>query len=560
MLNDTKSAVNAGEGEVGSSNNSSSNYLAIEIDSNQIEAASSSETINVLNISNSSNSEEENESPQTTVSLPVSPILYPNTANLKYSTRIKFQLDNLKQHSAPIINPSEEKYSDYFSKPKSNIFSTTPNRLSIGSKDRLQFNSLALKSYISKQKLIIEISKSFIKFGFPSHRIEEYMKNLAISLRIEASFIILPTNLMMIVFGDNSTHLSETKFVKILASPEPELWKLKQALIIGERVLNKDIKIEEANTKLGELLQSKPLYYPFIIVLFNGLYAFSSCLIYFRGSWKDGVTTLLLGWLVGLLNYVSSEWLGYSNLFELTTVILCSVLSALVHGKSCYFNTLPPALYPLLPGLTTVLAFVDLVFKNQICGVIKTVKAIIISFVLSFGLLLGTKIFNEFMPNLTYELQNDDICLQSVGNWGYFLVPVMLLSSFVLLQAHYSQFPMMLFTSLISFLTFELGKHYSVSAELLCVLAAFQVGLVSNLVGKLRLEAPFPYLLSGYLIIVQAYFGNLGPSSILGEIGVFGGTIVIYILLVSMTICVGLFASSLCLYWFRTEKASLCSL
>jgi hypothetical protein len=80
-------------------------------------------------------------------------------------------------------------------------------------------------------------------FGSPSHRLETQIQATARVLELNASVVYLP-GIMLISFGDDATHTSETKFLKQatgldlgkLLATHKLYWNVRQLLICKKRL------------------------------------------------------------------------------------------------------------------------------------------------------------------------------------------------------------------------------------------------------------------------------------------------------------------------------------
>lgn len=59
----------------------------------------------------------------------------------------------------------------------------------------------------------MKLARALMMFGSPSHRLETQIQATARVLELNASVVYLP-GIMLISFGDDATHTSETKFLK----------------------------------------------------------------------------------------------------------------------------------------------------------------------------------------------------------------------------------------------------------------------------------------------------------------------------------------------------------
>lgn len=66
---------------------------------------------------------------------------------------------------------------------------------------------------LARQQFLMKLARALMMFGSPSHRLETQIQATARVLEINAQVVYLPGT-MLISFGDDATHTSETKFLK----------------------------------------------------------------------------------------------------------------------------------------------------------------------------------------------------------------------------------------------------------------------------------------------------------------------------------------------------------
>ncbi len=95
------------------------------------------------------------------------------------------------------------------------------------------------------------------RFGSPSHRLETQIQATAKVLEINAQVIYLPST-MLISFGDDATHTSETRFLK--QATGLDLGKLLATHNVYWHVVHDKMSVDEASKDL-DLLMTTPAYY-----------------------------------------------------------------------------------------------------------------------------------------------------------------------------------------------------------------------------------------------------------------------------------------------------------
>jgi hypothetical protein len=66
---------------------------------------------------------------------------------------------------------------------------------------------------LARQQFLMKLARALMMFGSPSHRLETQLQATARVLELNAQVVYLPGT-MLLSFGDDATHTSETKFLK----------------------------------------------------------------------------------------------------------------------------------------------------------------------------------------------------------------------------------------------------------------------------------------------------------------------------------------------------------
>lgn len=95
------------------------------------------------------------------------------------------------------------------------------------------------------------------RFGSPSHRLETQIQATAKVLEINCQVVYLPGT-MLVSFGDDATHTSETKFLK--QSTGLDLGKLQATHHLYWNVVHDKMSVDQASKDL-DVLMTTPVYY-----------------------------------------------------------------------------------------------------------------------------------------------------------------------------------------------------------------------------------------------------------------------------------------------------------
>lgn len=155
----------------------------------------------------------------------------------------------LRSHSAKLIDTAASKF---------------------GGRPRLEDEiriTIHIAETLSRQKYLLKLCRALMCYGAPTHRLEEYMTMSARILETEGQFLYIP-GCMIISFDDASTHTTEVKLVK--APPGVDLGRLKDVHEIYKEVVHDIIGVEEATQRLDTIMNAKPKYNQWVLVVAYG--------------------------------------------------------------------------------------------------------------------------------------------------------------------------------------------------------------------------------------------------------------------------------------------------
>lgn len=430
---------------------------------------------------------------------------------------------------------------------------------------------------LQRQRFIIRMCKALMMYGAPTHRLEEYMIMTSRVLEIDGQFVYFPGTMIM-AFGDAATRTSEVHLVK--CAQGLNLSKLSDTHKIYKEVIHDLAGVEEATTKLEELIRSNNIYSPWSCVFLYGLGSATVCAWGFGGGWYDIPVTFAIGLIIGYLQFfLSPKSHLYSSVFEVAASIVVSFISRAlgsIRGGNifCFGAIAQGALALILPGYIILCGSLELQSKNLVAGSVRMFYAIIYSLFLGFGITLGAALYGWVDHNAT------DAAVCPAGHslddkWKILFVPIFSICLSLINQARLRQLPVMTIITAISYVaTFFAGKHFADVTEFTAAIGAFIIGVLGNVYSRLGRGMAVSAMLPA--IFVQVPGGIASKGSLLAGVdtankitnssatGVatdasslsFGATMVE----VSIGISVGLCAAALVIYPFGKQRTSLFTL
>ncbi|EPQ27914.1 uncharacterized protein PFL1_04658 [Pseudozyma flocculosa PF-1] len=439
------------------------------------------------------------------------------------------------------------------------------------------FITMHVAAILQRQEFLLKLSRALMMFGAPTHRIETQIQQTARVLEVNCRCIYLP-NLMLLAFGDDTTHTSETKFIK--QGGGLDLTKLTDMHSIYWNVIHDKIGVGEASAQLDELMRRKPLIGRWPMVLIGGFASFFICLgtAGFGGSFIDALAAFPLGmFLVYCQSIITTEL--YSNVFEIVFATLNSFIAAALQysGIFCYSAVVSGSIVLILPGFIVLSGSLELQAKNLIAGSVRMVYAIIYSLFLGFGLSIGVSIWDLFR-GVSDGSQPYDICRHPTdkGWWrkdvpeifallttpGYSIA----LSLRNQVKVNRKEFPVMVLIACAGWAS----NHFSAKSpalsgrqDITAALGSLVVGLAANIYGRVFDGRSFVVAVPGILYQLPSGLSNTNGGGILGfantdntttSYSTSGFGVASSLVETALGLTVGLFTSTVISYLFGGRK------
>ncbi|KAI9732877.1 MAG: hypothetical protein M1834_003817 [Cirrosporium novae-zelandiae] len=378
-----------------------------------------------------------------------------------------------------------------------------------------------IAAILSRQKYLIKLCRALMRYGAPTHRLEEYLRMTARVLEIESQFLYIP-GCMIISFDDSSTHTTEVRLVKEIQGVD--LGRLRDVHEIYKEVVHDVIGVEEATQRLDEVWTRKEKHTAWIRVI---VYGFASVFVgpfAFGGRPIDFPPAFLLGCILGILQLIAAPKSElYSNVFEISAAVFTSFLARAFGSIQysdgtrvfCFAALAQSSIALILPGYVILCGSLELQSRSIVAGSVRMVYAIIYSLFLGFGITIGTVIYGLMDSNAT----SSTTCPTSpVSTYFNFLwVALFALCLAIINQAKWKQTPIMLFISLVGYtVNFFSTRLFSSNTQVSNAIAAFAIGVVANLYSRFRHGVAAAALLPA--IFVQVPSGLAATGSLVSGI------------------------------------------
>ncbi|PWN99218.1 DUF1212-domain-containing protein [Tilletiopsis washingtonensis] len=441
------------------------------------------------------------------------------------------------------------------------------------------FITMHVAAILQRQEFLLKLARALMMFGAPTHRIETQIQQTARVLEINCRCIYLP-NLMLLAFGDDATHTSETKFIKQAGGLD--LTKLTDMHAIYWNVIHDKVGVAEASQQLDELMRRKPVIGLWPMCIIGGFCSAFICVgsMGFNGSLLDALAAFPLGvFLVFCQSVITTEL--FSNVFEIVFAAINSfVASALASTEYfCYAAVVSGSIVLILPGFIVLSGSLELQSKNLIAGSVRLVYAIIYSLFLGFGLSIGSSFWLLFSGSPTSQLTtygcSSDV-VHPPGIWWRQTVPLyyalltvpgfsISLSLRNQVKVNRKEFPVMVLIACAGWAC----NHFSATAQALkgrqditSALGSLCVGILANIYGRIFDGRAFVVAVPGILYQLPSglsnggllNFANVGEGSSATRNFNSGFQVAQSLVEVAIGLTVGLFAATMLAYIFGGRK------
>ncbi|KAI9489150.1 hypothetical protein BDB00DRAFT_771179 [Zychaea mexicana] len=403
------------------------------------------------------------------------------------------------------------------------LFTTSSQFEPISVEDRVRI-AFEIANILQRQQFLRKLTKALMLYGCPAHRLEYILKHVSDTLKVDAEFVYLP-NIMLMTFFDPETHTTETHFIR--QSLVFDMHKLGEIYRLEKLVGHGEVTVDEA-LEFIDRVADEPQFYPSWLNPF--IYAIISVcgsVMFFGGRWKEAGLSAGLAMFFALYELFSERFWGFRPIWEVTVCIVIGFVSrASTKFGFCFIPTAFSSFIVILPGYYMAIAVIELISRQMVSGIVRTGYAIIFSFLLGYGVSMGSALYRAIDPNTPTDTAPDcqlaanaNTCIVSESQYYHFLtVPVFSMAYCLLLRARLPRWPTVIFVSVCGFaVNWLLSCIASAPSQVIQVVPAFAVGLIGNILTKITSKMSFDAVLVAVFYLVP---GSLGLKA---AIGIFSG-------------------------------------
>ena len=418
----------------------------------------------------------------------------------------------------------------------------------LSNEEKMQI-TFAVADILERQDFILRLAKSLIKYGAPSHRLEDAVDHAAKTLEINLQCIYLP-NVMIVSFTDYETHTSETHLLKVPAGLD--MYKCALVHQVQKMVTHSSMPVEEAIMKLDTINAEKDANSRWITVLAYAVSGFCTAPMFFKGNWMDAMISFFMGGAVGLLVWLSEKVPSYAHICDVTmSVVVAFVAESLRHHNVCTTAIKFAGIVIILPGYTITCSILELSSRHIISGSVRLFYAVVFSLLLGYGLTIGASLWSLFDHSANDETKFSTECPNAPLNplWNILFVPIFAISLNIWLKAHPRQWILATILSIVGYaVSYTSSVYGGAKTEVSSALAAFAIGLCGNVYQRLTRQLSFQAVVCAVFFLVPGSIGLKGAMAWFTEDMSGGINFALQMVVTAIAISVGLFTSALAVY------------
>ncbi|KAJ5101499.1 hypothetical protein NUU61_003721 [Penicillium alfredii] len=375
-----------------------------------------------------------------------------------------------------------------------------------------------IAAILARQQYIMQLCRALMKYGAPTHRLEEYMAMTSNVLEIKAQYLYIP-GCMFMSFDDALTRTAEVKIIRVVQGLD--LSRLAETHNVYKNVVHDVIGVEEATQQLDEIMQRKPRYNKWLLVILTGLASVAVGPYSFSARPIDLPIIFILGCLVGFMQHVLAPASAtYSNVLEVSAAVLTSFLARAFgsiqhHGQRvfCFSAMAQSSIAMILPGFAVLSSSLELQSHQMNAGSIRMVFTIIYSLFLGYGVTVGTTIYGLMDPNATREAQCPAETLNVYGSeytQRFPFVALFCLFAALINQAKPKQLPVTILMGVCGYVTNYFSTKKLGANQVANTVGAFTIGLLANLYSRLWHGHAAAAIIPGIFTLVPSGLASSG--------------------------------------------------
>jgi len=355
---------------------------------------------------------------------------------------------------------------------------------------------------------VLRLARAMHAYGYPAHRVEGALGEVARRLKLTAQFFSTPTSFMASfgVLERQSTYL-------IRVEPgDVDLGKSADIEDIIREVVDGRVTLAEGSAALERVHAAPPRYGPLTTMFAFGLSS-SAASRFLGGGLREALVAGVIGLVIGVLLILSGRLPALGRVFPFLTAFSASFIAAaaatILPHYSVYVGTLA-GLIVLIPGLTLTTAMTELSSGHLSSGTARLSGALMLFLVIGFGVAIGSQTVTLTLGDYASRVRPE-----ALPGWTWWLALVAAPLGFaVLFRAHARDAIWILIAGALGIAGSRVGSA-TFGPELGAFTGALSVGVASNVYAYVLRRPASVTLVPGILLLVPGSIGFRSLSSLL---------------------------------------------
>lgn len=396
---------------------------------------------------------------------------------------------------------------------------------------------------------VLRLGRALHSYGYPSHRLEDVMSEIAARLGLKAQFFSTPTSIFAAFGPQDDQH---TYLIRVEPG-DVHLEKLAAVDAVGREVLAGSLDPALGTSRIAAIVAAPPRYGVTLTVI---AFALSSASVarFLGGGMREVGLAAVIGLVVGALAFATARVRSARRVFEPLGAFVASVLAAalsIAFGPCSVYVATLAGIIALIPGLTLTTAMTELATRHLAAGTARLSGAMVVFLAIAFGVAMGARVAELVFgaPHIA-----EPIALAPWTEWvALLLAPVSLT---VLFRAPPRELHWIALTSVFAFFGGRFGARV-LGPELGIFAGALVAGVTSNLYARLRRRPASVTLVPAVLLLVPGSIGFRGLALMLEQQVVGGVESAFRMLLMLSALVAGLLIANVVIEERRTVVPEL---
>ncbi|KAK5937807.1 hypothetical protein PMZ80_009936 [Knufia obscura] len=352
---------------------------------------------------------------------------------------------------------------------------------------------------LARRRYLTKLCEAFMRYGAPTHRIENNLSASAHALLIDAQFMYVP-GAMMCTFIDNTIQANSVELVR--TQDGVDFGRLEDVFHVYKCVIHEKYTAEEGLLKIQNIHQRPDPYSVWFRIFIFGVASVLVGPFAFNSRPIDFAPIFVLGCALGFLQLkVAPRSEQFSNVFEVFACVMAALIArglGSIRWSSgqymfCFSAIAQSSIAMILPGFLVLNSALELQGRSMVSGSVRMVYAIIYVLFLGFGLLVGTTIYGLIKRDATTEVtcQAPNWFLPAQNDWTliytrFIWVPLFACCVALIYRAKWRQLPVMTLIAVCGYQAkFWMSTTLSSNVQVANAVAAFVTGCMANLYSRL---------------------------------------------------------------------------